>query len=265
MRRELISSKKICLTLAVGILLVFSACKNGNNRVWLEDGSQGKEGDSMVYDLDPGSMYLVRSSQTWYPVNAEGKLGKALLQLNYRELNEVQIAHELESLDPDITAITGLSNDMVISVFKYGRPTTNSYLVHGTTSSQDANQFITNQKNMVIDLGSASFSNLARITMMDNVLDARSIFIFVMADTVNIPQDNTVTGTTQPKVEGGADWYYNIGNMHENVSSSRPFRVWVSAKPGQNGYFTISGPPPSNIAKRSKRLSGDHDIPPSTN
>jgi len=241
---------------------VLAACTNGSSIVWLEDGSQGQAGDRMVYDLDSGAMYLVRMGQTWYPVKSDGTMGTRLLQLNHVELNKAQVDGEFEALASDVTKITGLSNDFVMCVYKYGRPTDSCYLVHGTSSSQGANQFITGQKNMVIDLGLPSFTTQKRITFMDDVIIKDSVFIFVTADLINLPQSETVTGSSAPEVLGGVDWYYAFGNMDYTVNSSNPFKFWVSDKPGQTGYFCISGPPPSTITKRTKRASSDHDRPP---
>ena len=250
----------ICPVLAALVLL--AACAGGSDIVWLEDGSQGQAGNRMVYDLDSGAMYLVRMGQSWFPVKSNGTLGKRLLQLNHVELNKAQVDGELESLDVGITKITGLSNDFVVCVYKYGRPTDSCYLVHGTSSSQGANQFITGQKNMVIDLGLPSFTSQKRITFMDDVIIKDSVFIFVTADLINLPQSERVTGSSAPEVLGGVDWYYAFGNMDYTVSSSNPFKFWVSDQPGQTGYFSISGPPPSTITKRTKRASSDHDRPP---
>ncbi|MCL2881031.1 MAG: hypothetical protein FWF29_12380, partial [Treponema sp.] len=82
------------------------------------------------------------------------------------------------------------------------------------------------------------------------------------ADLINIPQSESITGSSAPDVMGGADWYYTFGNMDYTVNSSNPFKFWISDQPGQTGYFSISGPPPSTITKKTKRGSADLDKPP---
>jgi hypothetical protein len=253
---------KIILGLLIlALIMVFAACDNEMDIVYLEDGSQGFAGDGKVYGLESGAMYLVRNGIKWFPVRSDGTLGRQLEQLNYPMLNRAIADGDLVRLDNDITEITGLANGSIISVFKFGRPDRNWYLIPWSTIHRGNDQFVTNQRNMVIDLSLPSFRNTHTLTFTGEAMGRDTILIFVTPDLINVPQRFSVT-SNPPNVIGGAEWHFSFGNLNYN-SENGPMRLEVSDKPGQRGFFTITGSQPNSLDKLTKRGSGDQDRPPS--
>jgi hypothetical protein len=241
--------------------MVLTACQTEMNYVYLEDGSQGFAGNGKVYGLEPGTMYLVRNGYKWYPVKDDGTLGKQLVQLNHPMLTQAITDGELQRLGPDVTEITGLRNESIISVFKFGRPTSNWYLIPWPTIHRGNDQYVTHQKNMVIDLSLPAFRNTHTLTFTDNAMGKDTTLIFVTPDLINVPQSYSVT-SSPPDVIGGAEWSFGFGSLNYN-SENGPMQLVVSDKPGQRGYFTITGSQPNWMDKSTKRASNDQDRPPS--
>ena len=262
MRQKTHATLFLCLAPVILLLVaLFMACK-GEETVFLELGSQGTPGDGIVYGLDSGSMYLVRNGHSWYPVNSSGKISRALRQLNYIEINEAAIGARLQPLAPGVTAITGFTNDMTVSVYKYGKPGGNWYLVpdRKVTQSPLGDQFVTWQRNMVIDLAHIDFRNAMEITNSGDVMGMEACFIFVTADLINVSQKETSdqAGSRPPDIIGGAGFSYEFGNLPD-CASIRPFVVEVSSAPGEKGYFTMNGCAPSKLIKNSKRGTDDEE------
>ena len=246
------------------IFMIFMSCNTDGDGVYLEKGSQGEVKNGKVTGLDSGSMYLVRIGLNWYPVKSDGTMGGKLAMLNYRELNSARSANELQALAAGVTEISGFPQDAFASVYKYGRPTFDWYLVSREISAQRIDRYVTWQKNMVIDLSGLGHAHFVTF-YDDDVLDKDNVIIFVAADVINRPQEEVVTGSSVPDVLGGADWYYEFGSI--SASQSRPFYVNVSDHQGQKGFFTISGSQPSKLTKNLKRGSSNRGtaggVPPS--
>jgi len=63
------------LTMAVVFFVLLAVGLAGcgdEGEIFLEAGSQGRPGNSTVYDLEPGTMYLVRNGITWHIVQTDG-------------------------------------------------------------------------------------------------------------------------------------------------------------------------------------------------
>ena len=253
--------------LAPVVVALLVSCGGDMDTVWLEIGSQGIPGNGAVQGLDSGSMYLARNGRTWHPITSDGTPGAPLAQLNRAALAEALDSGDLQPLAAGTTRISGFSNGSILSVYKYGRPTGNWYLVADDGVSQ-GNQFETRRRNMVVDLSDAEFSRLRKrwIRFGENVMDRGTVFIFVTADFTNEPQNEIVMSGSAPDVTGGAEWYYSFGNMSRTESSREPFRIWVSPEPGQRGFFSVSGDlgvQPGSVETESRRGSNDLDQPTS--
>lgn len=247
----------LCLVLL--LVMLPASCQNDGDLVTLEIGSQGEPGIGKVTGLDVGSMYLVRMGRTWYPVTGTGDMGDKLTLLNYEELNIAIDDHRLKPLEPGIAEIVGFKKDAYVCVYKYTKPENDQYLVARDTVLLGSTQAITNQRNMVIDLSDPRLIAGKTITLVTGCMDpTETLFIFVTADLINAPQKIVVTSGSAPNVIGGAHWNYETGNMN-GVSQATPFRLTVSSRIGETGYFTISGPPPSKIVKTTSRGTQDPD------
>ena len=245
----------IGMLLAAGLL---SACGDGAaGKVYLDSGSQGLPGNGMVYDLEPGSMYLLQKGGNWYPVKADGTLGGKLVQLNRPE---VYNAAELAPLDPGVTKITGLDNNMTANVYKFWRPSDEFLINAWNAAGQEDNVTATYQKNTVIDLSGVGEYNWTYAWFGFDVVDLRSEIIFITPDVDNIPQEDVITGES-PGIAGGSEWEYLFDGGMANVSEERPLRVKVSDAPGRKGYFTLSGEMPQRLTVASKRTVFDFDKP----
>jgi len=255
--------------LFAGLLLaavLLSACGDGAaDTVYLAAGSQGLPGSGNVYDLEPGSMYLLQNGRNWYPVRSDGALGDKLAQLNRPELYNAARDGELAPLDIGVTKITGLDNNMSANVYKYWKPSDN-FLINawnaaGQTDEEEAAEIVaTNQKNTVIDLTELGMYAWTNAFFGFDVIDAKSEIIFITPDLDNIPQEDVITGGS-PKIAGGSEWEYRFSGGMGNVGKNRPLFVKVSSVAGQKGYFTLSGEMPLRLTMISKRSFFDNDKP----
>ena len=257
MVRGSLPSALALLLLAAGLL---AACADGAaDKVYMAAGSQGVPGDGAVSDLEPGSMYLLRSGRNWYPVKSDGTLGERLEQLNRPELSAALASKNLEPLASDVTGIAGLGK-ITVNVYKYWKPTDN-FLVNAWNATGETDDVVaTRQRNTVIDLSGLGAYSRTGANFGPDVIDSKSELIFVTPDVDNVPQVNTVYGGS-PKITGGSEWEYLFDGDMANISGSRPLYVKVSGEFGRKGYFTLSGEMPFQFAMVSKRLSFDHDRP----
>ena len=248
------------LKLALFVLLTagFIGC-GSEEAVFLEAGSQGRPGDGAVQGLEPGTMYLVRSGNDWYTVRKNGTLGGRLLRLN-RPLLEFAFDREphFGPLDPGVTAISGLPNNLVISVYAFYRPDNDFYLV--PDSRTELNNLRTWHKNTVVDLTNAAAFNMTAAFFSPGAIGQFSELIFVTPDIDNVPQDEIITGG-EPVIKGGPEWEYRFNGGMGNVSESRPLIIRAASSPWQRGYFSLSGELPEKFTMVSKRNPSDPDMP----
>ncbi|MCL2044516.1 MAG: hypothetical protein FWG89_10295 [Treponema sp.] len=251
------------LTMAVVFFVLLAVGLAGcgdEGEIFLEAGSQGRPGNSTVYDLEPGTMYLVRNGITWHIVQTDGTLGSRLVQLN-RPALEFALANPLFGpLDPGVTTIRGLSNGTVFSVYAFYRPDDDFYVTPDTETQ--SNFLKTRQKNIVVDLSLAAAFNMTAAFFSPGVIDRFSELIFVTPDIDNTPQEETITGGS-PRINGGPEWEYRFDGGMASVSESQPLIIKVASSSWQRGYFSLSGEMPHSFTMFSKRSLSDPDRPPS--
>jgi len=237
--------------------LALATCVNDLDILYLVPGSQGEAGDTKVYDLYSGSMYLVKIGYNWYPVKEDGTLGRKLIVLNYLTVDEAFRNDELQPLASGVTEITGFSNDQIVNVFAY---------IRGKRADSNLLPDDTKQRNTVVDMTHSDFTSVnsdrARLTFEDGIEDVDSFFIFLTKEVNNYPE--SFSYSTDPRwpapIQGGPDWFYELsigtrGNLFK-PSVTNPFRYWVSDEPGEKGYFCVSGPMPGYVEVRTKRGQG---------
>jgi len=247
-----------------GILLtaviVCTACRIEEDKVALDGGSQGIAGDGKVENLEPGALYLLRNGQDWYTVKKDGTVGARLLQLNSPLLASALNTSAFAPLDETVTEITGLSNDLSVSVYKYFRADDHFFVSSWGLAFQNGPGVTTRLKNTVIDLNPAAAFNLTSGYITSKAIDKFSELIFVTPDTYNAAQEDKITGGS-PKVAGGPEWEYSLVIGSSDISAASPMWIHVGSDPGERGYFRISGELPRQLTMNSKRGSDDPDKP----
>jgi hypothetical protein len=242
------------------LVIVCAACGIIEDNVYLDGGSQGVAGNGRVENLESGAMYLLRNGQNWYTVKGDGTVGARLYQLNSPLLASAVNTRAIAPLNDGVTAITGLSNDMNISVYKYYRPEDHFYISSWSLSFQGAESVTTWLKNTVIDLNVAAAFDRTSAYFNSNALDTFSEIIFVTPDVYNAAQEAKVTGGS-PVVNGGTEWEYRLVIGTSDISDTRPLWINVGSDPGEKGYFRFSGEMPQRFTMYSKRNSADSDRP----
>jgi len=249
------------MLMAALFALLLPACRATFDEVYLVKGSQGEPGDGKVIDLSPGSLYMVRIGYKWYPVKEDGSWGKQLTVLNRITMNEAYTNGDIEPLLG--TEITGFTNDQIVNVFIY---------VRGLEDSDTVVPNDTKKRNTIFDLshprfmgGGAAGNPTNRVLYFEEgIEDLDTVFIFLTGDVNNISVDQNWTFSTDPRwpqyVLGGSDYSYElrIGARSNSfaVSTSNPFKWWVSDLSGEKGYFCVSGPMFGTLAVFSKRGQG---------
>jgi len=246
--------------MAAMLAAICAACGVEENKVFLDGGSQGGAGDGRVGNLESGAMYLLRNGRDWYTVKSDGTVGARLHQLNSPLLASALGAGVLAPLDAGVTEITGLSNDMRVSVYKYARPVDEFHVASWRLAFQGESSVTTRLKNTVIDLYDAAVFDLTSVYFNSNALDRFSEIIFVTPDIFNAAQEEKVASGS-PVVAGGPEWEYRLEIGTSDINADNP--LWIHVGPGleERGYFRFSGKMPQRFIMSSKRSSSDPDRP----
>jgi len=251
----------ICnILLSAMLAAVCAACGVEEDKIYLEGGSQGVAGDGRVENLEPGAMYLLRNGQDWYTVKSDGTVGARLYTLNSPLLASALNTPVFAPLAKGVTAITGLSNDMRISVYKYFRAEDHFFVSSWKLAFQGESGGTTRLKNTVIDLYAVAVFDLTSVYFNSNTLDKFSELLFVTPDIYNTAQEDKVTGGS-PVVNGGPEWEYRLLIGTSDISDDKPLWIKVSSSPGESGYFRLSGEMPQRLTMFSKRTDDDPDRP----
>jgi len=253
--------RTICNILLTAMLaVVCAACAVEEDKPYLDGGSQGVAGDGRVENLESGAMYLLRNGQDWYTIKSDGTVGARLYQLNSPLLASALNTRVFAPLAKGVTEITGLSNDMRISVYKYFRAEDHFFVSSWDLAFQGESGGTTRLKNTVVDLNPAAAFDLTSVYFNFNVLDRFSELLFVTPDIYNAAQEDKVTGGS-PVVNGGTEWEYRLFIGTSDISDSNPLWIHVGSGPGETGYFRLSGEMPQRFTMFSKRTFADPDRP----